>query len=262
MAAHRVVTMPPPSDFHQYPPASSQYYLGQQQQQQLQRQTTSAPPPESSALLDQLDRAIRSERAQALERIERTTQDVDRARAVIGAATKRAEEAECRASAAEQSAAAMSMRAHSAEARALAVENELATARAEWARERQELAANTVSKTDLASTVAQVVRRLEHDDLPVSADLVNAAQRLLTLTQSRRAQQEPRLSRAHSTTGSRRSLSVGVQPQTMTTSPSRPSSEPSEAPPASTGDEMERLLFKYQQAKEKLKALEQMYPGC
>lgn len=257
-AAHRVVTMPPPSDLHQY----SQYYLGQQ------RQTTSAPPPESSALLDQLDRAIRSERAQAMERIERTSQDVDRARAVIGAATKRAEEAECRAAAAEQSAAAMSMRAHSAEARALAIENELATARAEWARERQELTANAVSKTDLAATVAQVVRRLELDDPPVSADLVNAAQRLLTLTQSRRAQQQdPRMSRAHSTTSSsRRGLpldnAIQHHPQPMMASSSRPSSEPSEAVPANTGDEMERLLLKYQQAKEKLKALEQMYPGC
>lgn len=224
--------------------------------------------PESSVLLVHLDRALKNERVQCVERVQRLSLELSRAQAVIGAATQRAEHAESRASVAEQNASAASLRAHAAEARAQKAERDLESAKSDWARDRQDI----LARTDVAPL--DIIRRLTRELVPdqQTAEVARAAD---LLARSLNAGRHTKIDDALATPFQ------AATPPTFSQQRPAPAQDQSsqrrrtdqEDPPggqrpggrvrdamSETHDEMDKLLRKYQHAKEKLKALERMYP--
>ena len=244
--------------------------------------------PESSMLMVHLDRALKNERAQAMDRIQRSALELSRAQAVIAAATQRAEHAESRATAAEQNAAGANVRAQSAEARARKAEQDLEVAKTDWAKDRQDLLAKSTEPPLL--TIQRLTRTFQDhhfaDQIAIT-ELVNAVDGLAIAV---RRHQQPQFQTQPQFVAPQQPPFLGGLPQQQQQGYPHPRIDPTTTYPTTTTvgsttmgpqqdhqpqqhqqqqqrdstadvhDEMDKLLRKYQHAKEKLKALERMYP--
>ena len=161
----------------------------------------------------------------------------------------------------EEKAATAAARAAAAERRADDAERALKAERKAWARERQDLVAAANAPRDeppaelLAKALAEAERARPPDD--ELEDLARAARAYVQLLESmQRAAAPP--------APSPRVPSPRLpSPRTARAEPAPPAaaSPRPELPGDPPKDEMEKLLLKYEQAKEKLQALELMYPN-
>lgn len=222
--------------------------------------------PESSLLLVHLDRAIKCERASALDRIQRDRLELQRAQALLQAETQRVASARAASRVSDERVEVSAARAAAAERRADAAESALKGERKAWLRERAELVARAEAEASRSVPPATLLDRLfeeterrpspPEDELRAWADRARAYVQLLESVQraiapSPRPVASPRASAAPSP---RVSAATRILPAAAP-------SEPVYAAPVSTGDEMERLLLKYEVAKAKLQALENVYPN-
>ena len=217
--------------------------------------------PESSLLLVHLDRAIKCERAQAMDRIQRSHMELQRIEALLHAEAERVASARASQRVHEEKAATAAARAAAAERRADDAERALKAERKAWARERQDLVAAANAPRDeppaelLAKATAEAERaRPPDDDLE---DLARAARAYVQLLESmQRAAAPPAPSPRVPSPRLPSPRTARAEPAPVAAASPRP-----ELPGDPPKDEMEKLLLKYEQAKEKLQALELMYPN-
>ncbi|KAJ1458432.1 hypothetical protein M885DRAFT_614291 [Pelagophyceae sp. CCMP2097] len=198
---------------------------------------------ESALLLVHLDRALKTEKAQAADLIERMRLDVQRQRALADAATHRLGAAEARASraaegeldadaarrGAEQRLAATDAALRAAETRARAAEAQVETMRSDARRDAEPKAA----LARVAAVFAATVDAMDDAALAEWSRLTSSLEAIVSAAQQKRAPPpEP--------VAAKRSYGKA---------------------PAAPNDEMDKLLQKYDAAKARLLALEELYPA-
>lgn len=218
--------------------------------------------PESSLLLVHLDRAIKCERAQAMDRLQRSGQELGRVQALLHAETQRVASARAATRVSEEKVAAVTSRATTAERRAEQLELALNKERKTWHRERTELVARANAPREeppatlLDRLFVETEKRPEAAPEEVAEWLDRARAYVATLESVQRANApSPREPSPR-------------KPSPRVASPRDYGEAPAPVRNAAIGgererprDEMEKLLMKYEMAKEKLQALEMMYPG-
>ena len=223
--------------------------------------TTPAPAafelaaPESSLLLVHLDRAIKGERAQALD-------EVRRARLVQERATALHEAEAARGAAARADAKAADQRREKAEADAEALRAQLADAEARhraardaWALKEKKLRAAAAPRDEPPATILDrlvdaVARRPDAEAEELEAWASRARQ-------FQRAVEE----RIRDTGATPRPPTAAEPPTPAKTAEPSSLQDTYAAGQTIPGDEMEKLLLQYTRAKEKLSTLERLYPG-
>lgn len=212
--------------------------------------------PESSLLLVHLDRAIKGERAQALDEVRRSRLEQARAVAMLDAETARSSAARADANAADQRCANAETDAEALRSQLADAERRHRAARDAWALKETKLSAAAAAARDeppatlLDRLFDAVARRpqAEAEELEAWASRARQFQRAV----------EERI------------RSMGATPRPPTAA--EPATPAKQAEPASLrdtypaehpapSDEMEKLLLQYTRAKEKLSTLERLYPG-
>ena len=211
--------------------------------------------PESSLLLVHLDRAIKGERAQALDEVRRARLEQARATALLEAEAARGAAARADAKAADQ-------RREKAEADAEALRAQLADAEARhraardaWALKEKKLRAAAAPRDEPPATILDrlvdaVARRPDAEAEELEAWASRARQ-------FQRAVEE----RIRDTGATPRPPTAAEPPTPAKTAEPSSLQDTYAAGQTIPGDEMEKLLLQYTRAKEKLSTLERLYPG-